>query len=1012
MRRSFIITWLISLANVATLPAQSVDFNRDIRPIFSENCFKCHGPDDNARKAKFRVDLKDKALSHPHAIKPGKPGESELFLRVSSTEESELMPPANSGKKLTSAQVDLLKRWIAEGAPWSEHWAFVSPVRSPIPTSTGNPGGSNAIDRFLLQRMKKSGLNPSPEASRHTLIRRLTLDLTGLPPTPEEVAAFINDASPLAYERLVDRLLNSPRYGERLALDWLDAARFADTHGYHIDSGRDMTRWREYIIRAFNFNLPFDRFTIEQLAGDLLPGATVEQQIASGFNRNHMINFEGGAIPAEYLNAYIVDRVNTTGTVWLGMTVGCAQCHDHKYDPFSQKDFYKLYAFFHNVPENGLDGSKGNAMPLIRVPDQLQKGRLELIAQEIAEINKKLELPSVETSGGQLAWEAIAGKVAVDPWQTRDLQVARSSSGADLEKTGDGSLRVTGPNPAKETYTLGWKQQGEAARAVRIEFLPDPKLSAGGPGRSENGNLVLSEVKLKVNGKPGNWNKATAGFSQSGFPAEHAIDNNPRTGWAIYPEVGKPHWLVLTPAAGALSGDIQVDLVFASIYEKHQAGRIRLSTTTSTPQQLDNQPPKLVQDALAKPREKRSAEDNLALRKYYREQIDPTVSPLQQRLGKLKQDQEGIEKTMATAMVMQELAAPRETFALVRGEYDKKGEKVFMGTPSFLPPLPEDAPKNRLGLARWLTSQSHPLTARVAVNRFWQTFFGIGLVKTPEDFGSQGEWPSHPELLDWLAVEFIESGWDVRHLVRLMLTSSTYRQSSVASEIQLKSDPENRLLSRMSRPRLQAEFLRDQALAVSGLLENELGGKSVNPYQPPGIWEELASRADGKNWTAQAYEQSHGHDLYRRTMYTFWKRTAPPPTLSALDAPDRETCTVRRARTNTPLQALILMNDPTYVEAARKAAERILAVKGDEKDKVAFAFMLFLSRPAQAKELQVVEKFYRDRLADYKIKPEKALKLLSIGEAPRDETMDVAELAAWTMVVNMFLNLDEALTRG
>ena len=785
--------WLFGLL-IFAVPAvrasaqQALSFDRDVRPILSENCFKCHGPDEKERKAKLRLDERDSALKREVFI-PGNSAGSKIVRRVASSDQSKRMPPAATGKKLTAKQIETLKRWIDEGAKYSAHWSFVAPVQPSVPASEGNGVVRNPIDAFIMARLQKEGLAPSPEAAKSTLIRRVTLDLTGLPPTLKEIDEFLNDQTDGAYEKLVDRLLNSPRFGERLALDWLDAARYADTHGYHIDSGRDMTKWREYVIKAFNRNKPFDQFTIEQLAGDLLPNATTEQKIASGFNRNHMINFEGGAIPEEYRTAYIVDRVNTTGAVWLGLAIGCAQCHDHKFDPITQKEYYQLFAFFNNVPENGLDGSKGNAAPLIAMPTAEQTKRLSEIAAKIQSLEKQ---------------------------------------------------------------TKGAKGDAKAA---------------------------------------------------------------------------------------------------------------------------------------------------------------------QQSLEKLRKEKAGIEKQIPTAMVMQEMAKPRDTFLLMRGQYDKKGEKVTPGVPAALPPLKlekrgdDSRLPDRLDLAKWLVDPRHPLTSRVIVNRYWQMFFGVGLVKTSEDFGSQGEWPSHPELLDWLATRFAQD-WNIKAIVRLMVTSATYRQSSAITPESMAKDPENRLVARMSRLRLPAEFIRDQALAVTGLLNGEIGGKSVFPYQPPGLWEELMSRADGANWTAQTYTPSKGKDLYRRTMYTFWKRTCPPPTLTTFDAPDREVCTVRRARTNTPLQALILLNDPTYVEASRKLAERMMTEARTTEQRISLAFRLATARAPSAGEMAVLQRLFEIRLAKYRSDPAAAKKLLSVGESARNEALDPAEVAAWTNVAGVILNLDETVTRG
>jgi hypothetical protein len=782
--------------------AAPVDFDREIRPILADRCFKCHGPDENERQADLRLDLPEALLrpadSGRPAVVPGKPAESGLYRRISSTRKSFVMPPPDSGKTLSAPEKEVLRRWIEEGATYGAHWSFVPPERPPLPAVKRGAWPRNEIDHFILARLEAAGLVPSPEADRITLVRRLSLDLTGLPPAPAEVDAFLAKTGPDAYESVVDRLLASPHFGERMALDWLDAARFADTHGYHLDSGRDMTRWRDWVIGAFNRNLPFDQFTVEQIAGDLLEGATLDQKIASGFHRNHMINYEGGAIPAEYQTAYIVDRVNTTGTVWLGLTIGCAQCHDHKFDPVTQREYYQLYAFFHNVAESGLDGKKGNAAPMLRLGTNAQGSALDMQAAALATVERLLEGLSPQARKGS---------------------------------------------------------EGKRLREERT----------------------------------------------------------------------------------ALRADLAI-----------------------------------------------------------------------------------LDSRMPTTMVMQELPEPRDTFILDRGQYDKPGEKVLPGVPACLPSLPteddSDPAPNRLALARWLVAPGHPLVGRVIVNRYWQMFFGTGIVKTVEDFGSQGELPSHPELLDWLATTFVtpETGapWDVKALVRRIITSATYRQRSAVTPALAARDPENRLLARGPRLRLQAEFLRDQALFASDLLDGRIGGTSVSPYQPPGLWEELTSRLDGANFSAQVYNPSHGPDLYRRSMYSFWKRTSPPPSLVTFDAPDRETCTVRRARTNTPLQALVLLNDPTYVEAARKLAERVMHESEGCDERIALAFRLVTARPPRATERTLLRGLFDESLKRYRADPALGHKLLQVGESPRDDRLDVAELAAWTMVASTILNLDETVTRN
>jgi hypothetical protein len=1005
-----------------------VDFARQIRPILSDNCFTCHGPDDEQRKAKLRLDSRDGATkelrSGGRAVVPGDPKNSVLLQRILSHDDDERMPPARTNKKVTEQQAKLIEQWIAEGASWSEHWAFVAPKRPPLPAVKKVGWAKNAIDRFILARMEAEGLEPSAEADKARLLRRLTFDLTGLPPTLAELDAFLADTAPDAYEKAVDRLLASPHFGERLALDWLDAARYADTHGYHIDAGRDMTRWREWVIDSFNTNLPYDRFIVEQLAGDLLPNAGTQQKIASGFNRNHMINFEGGAIPEEYLTAYIVDRVNTTATVFLGLTVACAQCHDHKFDPISQKEFYQLYAFFNNVPENGLDGSKGNAAPMLRTPTKKQQDALDRIDAALTRLEKELTGPMPPVDAAQAEWEKSVLANAPVKWSPVDLKSYTSAGGATLKLLDDGSIFASGTNPANEAYTVAFTTGLKQITAVRVEALPDKSFAAKGPGRSNNGNLVLTDVRLA--GKGGDaqkWKAASASFSQADFPVQNAIDADKKSGWAIYPEIGKPHFAVFELATPlAADGTLTLTLDFQSQFAQHQFGRFRVSVTDAANPHTKSALPPAVAAALAVEADRRSDAQKETLRIYYRQNVSTALKGAGQEIAKLKAERAAIEKQVPTTMVMQELPRPRETHMLIRGEYNKKGAKVTAGVPAALPLLPKDAPPNRLGLAKWLVEPSHPLTARVAVNRYWQMFFGTGLVKTQEDFGSQGEPPSHPELLDWLAVEFMtptpgpsgsnaESGWDVKALVRLIVTSATYRQSGAVSKQLHARDPENRLLARGPRLRLQAEFIRDQALAISGLLNAEIGGASVFPYQPKGLWQELASRGDSKNWSAQFYEQSHGKDLYRRTMYTFLKRTSPPPTLTTFDAPDRETCTVRRSRTNTPLQALVLMNDPTYVEAARKLAERVMTEAQTVDDRLALAFRLATGRRPNEKELGVLRTVFNKQQEVYRQNQKAALQLLAVGESSRNDGFAAPEVAAYAIVASVVLNLDETVTK-
>jgi len=996
-----------------------LDFGRDIRPILSDRCFACHGPDDLERKGRLRLDHRDNAIqpakSGAAAIVPGKPEESELIKRLVTHDVDDVMPPPKTGKTVTSGQVDLFRRWIAQGAPYREHWSFIPPERPPVPTPPATAevaSRANPIDAFIADRLGQENLRIAPEADRSTLVRRATLDLTGLPPSPEEIDAFLADASPKAYENLVDRLLDSPRYGERMAVDWLDAARYADTHGYHLDSGRDMTAWRDWVIRAFNDNKPFDQFTVEQLAGDLLPDATVDQKVASGFNRNHMINYEGGAIAEEYHYAYLVDRVNTTATVWLGLTMACSQCHDHKYDPLSKTDYYKFLAFFNNVPESGLDGNRGNASPTLKLATPEQSQRLAALNLAVADVEKALTDSNPEIEAAQAAWESSILRSTGAAWTRAVIAETQSTGGSPFRLLDDGSMLATGPNPGQDTYTISVSNPFPHATAIQLEVLPDPSLGNEGPGRSENGNFVLSSIRVADPTAPVPIQTATADFSQNGYPIAHTLDDKPESGWAVYGSTGKPHTAVFEFGTPPARGKLTVTLGFQSGFPQHAIGRFRFSLSESPTPHPTVTVPADVRDALAIAAESRNPEQRKKIEQHYRDKISPLHRQRKEAVAAAKKARDEFDRQIPSTMVMAEMQKPRDTFIRMRGAYDQLGEKVSAGTPGALPPLPDGELPNRLGLARWLVSPQHPLTSRVAVNRLWQMFFGTGMVKTAEDFGSQGDWPSHPELLDWLSREFIESGWNIKKLQRLILTSATYRQSSRAEPKLFQRDPENRLVARGARFRLQAEFIRDQALALSGLLKGQIGGKSVSPYQPAGLWEELSMREDSRNFSAQFFELSKGADLYRRSMYTFWKRSSPPPQMSTFDAPDRETCTVRRPRTNTPLQALVLLNDPTYIEASRKFAERLLNRTGSDADRVAWAFRLATARIPSAQEKAILLRVLEQQRAHYQANRQAAEELLATGEAPRDLTLDAAELAAWTLLSSTILNLDETVTKG
>lgn len=1036
-----------------------VDFTRDIRPILSDKCFTCHGPDEASRQAGLRLDTREGAFADrggKRAVVPGDPAASLLLQRIVHKSEALRMPPRSAGPRLSDKEIDLIRRWIEQGAEWRTHWAYVAPVRPPVPEVKLKSWPRNPIDHFILAELERRNLKPSPEADRATLLRRLSLDLAGLPPTPEELARFLADRAPGAYERQVERLLASPRYGERMAMEWLDLARYADTHGYHIDSHRDMWPWRDWVIAAFNRNMPYDRFTVEQLAGDLLPNPTREQLIATGFNRNHMINFEGGAIEEEYLVEYVVDRVETTGTVWLGSTLGCARCHDHKYDPFSQKDFYRLFAFFNTVNEKGLDGRAGNAQPVLQLPTPEQEQRLKQIQAELEA--KEQAFPKHEAENLFENWRRT--RSASMPAPSRDGLIAHYEFEGSLVDTSGGyrhgvtargeviyssgrigrsaelngetqvSFGDVGNFEADRPFALAlWAQttgypaavilqkieHDETRRGFQLEAdeaVPLPPLKRAQHLRfrlihrwpDEVAEIRTREMVLQ------DWRHLVVNYDGSGKAA----------GLRLFIDGEERETVVVRDSLRGLIGNdapLEAGSPRASVRPfKGRIDDLRLYGRTLEPAevlQLAREEPIRAMLIGLTPRPRREADSqayDARLRDYFlRFEAPEPVRKLYLEIQALRDAKQKLDSQIVTTMVMAEMEKPRETHVLGRGDYRNLGEKVTPGVPAALPPMPAGAPANRLGLAQWLVDPSNPLTARVAVNRLWQTFFGTGLVKTAEDFGSQGEAPSHPELLDWLATEFIRTGWDVKAMVRLIVTSAAYRQSSRATPELIELDPENRLLARGPRFRLKAELIRDNALAISGLLNPAIGGPSVFPYQPPGIWEEVAY---GDYFTAQTYAPSTGADLYRRSMYTFWKRTAPPPSLVTFDAPDREKCIARRARTNTPLQALVLLNDPTYVEASRKLAERLIREAGrDPASRIDHAFRLALARPASPRERQLLRSLAARELAHYRTDREAAAKLLAVGESSYDHSLDAAELAAWTAVAGVILNLDETISK-
>ncbi|MDR3632688.1 MAG: DUF1553 domain-containing protein, partial [Isosphaeraceae bacterium] len=954
-------TWGVCLVLTLTLyglmapaeGAEPVDFRRDVLPILSDNCFQCHGPDGKARKADLRLDLKDDALrTKEPVIVPGKSAESEVVLRVTSNEPDERMPPPKSGRTVSAAQVETLKRWIDQGAKWQQHWAFETPRRPKPPRVKDEAWLRTPIDRFVLARLDAEGLKPSAEADKTTLIRRVTLDLTGLPPTLQEIDAFLADKAPGAYERVVDRLLGTSQYGERMAMDWLDVARYADTNGYQNDFARTMWPWRDWVIDAFNRNLPFDQFVIEQVAGDLLPGASLSQKIATGFNRNNRTVTEAGSIDEEWRIENAVDRVETTTTVFLGLTMGCCRCHDHKFDPISQKEFYQFLSFFNSVNEKGVyTETRGNVPPLVSVPSREDEQRLRSLDAAIAAAEK-----TVRDEEGQLAvrrkrWEDEQhGKP--EPQENRDWLVRFPLEG-DLHylpkdaATGEAQYRGGSPAWAEGPFGKALRLEGkdsafaDAGQAVSLERTD--QFSYGTWVRPRGDGVCVSKMDdakafrgfdlFVAGGKvdvhlvhawPGDALKVT---TKEALPKDvwtHVFvtydGSSKAAGVTVYFN-GRP--IALDVAADTLRGTIATEQALylgkrsASAPLNGDLADVRFYRRTLSAADVQSLVALPALLAAKMPAERRSKVQEELLTRYVADHVATELRGARDTLVKVKQEKTELEKQVPTVMVMEDAPAPRETYVLKRGQYDMpdKSQKLQPGVPASLSPFASDAARNRLGLARWLVASENPLTARVTVNRFWQHHFGVGLVKTAENFGVQSEPPSHPELLDWLATEFIRTGWDVKALHRLIVTSATYRQSSRSAAALVQRDPENRLLARGPRFRLPAETVRDNALAIAGLLVTKVGGPSIKPYQPAGLWEELAGGAG-----EAPYVQDKGANLYRRSLYIYRKRTVPHPSMTTFDAPSREICQVKRPRTNTPLQALELLNDVTYVEAARQLA--------------------------------------------------------------------------------------------
>ncbi len=1033
-------------ADVTATP--KIDFGRQIRPILSNHCFKCHGPDEKERQGGLRLDVRESALkpaeSGQSALVPGKPEESQMVARITAKDANRRMPPPESHKQLSAQEIELLVQWVREGADYRLHWSYVKLQRPPIPTVQNKNWPRTPIDYFILQRLEQAKIEPAVEADPITLCRRLHLDLIGLPPSVKEVEEFVeayrrvNSAAErdVVYEALVDHLLASPHFGERMAQDWLDLARYGDTNGYENDSERAIWKYRDWVIDAFNRNQPFDQFTIEQLAGDLLPGATIEQRTATGFSRNVTYNEEGGADPDEYLVKYAVDRTNTMATIYLGMTMGCAECHDHKYDPITQRDFYSLFAFFNNVDgEKGAQGHDVPLPPLLSFATPEQATSLEQIRKQLVDLDKR-----IAEAVAKVHLDASPAPTTAAPDQPRDhvwlddfLPLGAMPHGDEGERSWQW---VEGPtNPvlsekfAHQRKAKGLSQHYFTGATDGLKIGADNKLFAyvyldpANPPKT---------VMLQFNDGSWEhrafWGEDLVPWGVAGTVSRLAVGPLPNIGGWVRLEVA-------AKAVGLEPGAVVNGIAFTQVDGKISWDKVGLVTRTSqSPRPQDslaqweklefgppNPPtklPKPIQDIRQVVPEKRTPAQQTELRNYFIRfvyaPVRATFDPLNKQFDELKAAETKLDKAIPTTMLMAEMPKPRSAFVLMRGNYQTPGEAVNPGVPSFLPPLAKDAPANRLGLAKWLVDRDNPLTARVTVNRYWKQFFGTGLVKTLEDFGSQGEPPSHPELLDWLAMEFMSptattssdappKPWDIKAICKLIVMSSAYRQSSNPQGRPTDVDPFNRLLSRGPRFRLSAEGIRDNALAISGLLNRTIGGKSVYPYQPADYY------ADKGRWK---WTESSGSDLYRRGLYTFWRRTTFYPSFQVFDAPTREYCTVDRPRTNTPLQALVTLNDPVYVEAARMLGERVLHEGGASVDeRLVYAFRLCVARSPREPELAVLRRLYQQQRSRYETDRAAAAALASNGKAPRAASLPVSELAAWTAIGNVLLNLDETITR-
>ncbi len=1054
IHRCLLFVPIFAIAACPIASAQdSIEFNRDIRPILNDTCFACHGPDSASRKGDLRLDQRDAAIEHG-AISVGKPDESEMIRRILSNDPEEVMPPPELKKTLSPEQKKLLTDWIQSGAEYQQHWSYIAPVRPAIPEVPESVRAQlgtwprNPIDNFVLSKLVASGLTPAPEADRHTLARRASFDITGLPPSPDLVSAFVNDSSPDAYEKYVDTLLMSPNWGEHRGRYWLDYARYADTHGIHFDNYREIWAYRDWVINAFNRNMSFDQFTIENLAGDLLPNATLDQKIASGFNRCNMTTNEGGIIDEEYAVLYTRDRVETVSAVWMGLTAGCATCHSHKFDELSQKEFYEMAAFFNNTTQAVRDGNIKDTPPVIPVPMPADRARFESLPPLIAasraavadrqsaarpEFDAWLTTATPETLGEPVSSDELHFLAALNEGDGRFLHVSLEGGSKEIAlnesaKWRDGisgkaiavqgaacDIPEVGDFEGDQPFSCAvWvnvpANDGGGAMCARMEAGPGYRgwdfwmqqrrvgmhIINGWP---DTGLKVVSKAQIPAN----EWVHVAVTYDGSrkasglqiyinGAVQDKNVENDKLDGSTI--RTATPWRIGQRAGSEAFTGALQ-DLRIQK--------RVLSAAEVDSLAKLNR-----FQATVAKAAEQRTEQETSELYNFWLKRFDTAFIEKTAGLAALEKEEADIRARGTIAHVMNEKAEPATAYVLFRGEYDQRRDQVMAATPATFSSFPESAPKNRLGFAQWLLNPQHPLTTRVTVNRYWQEVFGTGIVRTTGDLGVSGELPSDQELLDWMAVEFREGGWDVKKLVRMMVTSAAYRQSSIVTPEKLDKDPANRLLSRGSRFRMDAEMVRDNALAVSGLLVSKIGGPSVKPYQPEGVWESIAMNGS----TTQRYKRDSGDNLYRRSLYTFVKRMAPPASLDIFNSPNREQCTVRRERTNTPLQALVTLNDEQFIEAARRFAENILRDGGpSHESRLQWAANRLVSREFRSEELSILKESLTQLSDFYHANSEEAGTLIRTGESKPDVSLDVETLAAWTMLCNEMMNLDEVLNK-